>query len=307
MPRIQEALESLVGPGHFSCLDLKFRFWQIKMDELLKQYTMFAVSNLCFFECDHMPFGLCNVPATFQRLMQNCLRELNLTYCLIYLDDIIIFLQTVEEHLHCLCIVIDQFREHNLKLKPSKCDFFRNKITYLAHQVWKDGVCPSNSNLKTITECTPLQTYTEKWAFLRLVGHYRRFIKGFVCIAQPLSEHSPERGLARSQNGCCSTRMPRRPSRYWTRCTWWHPSWCLLTTPNHSCWRLMHPKTDWGWCCHRSRQMGGITRALTPHKKNYHSMKVEFWHWSGQLQSTSKSICPTCHLWCRQIIICSHT
>ena len=90
----------------FSCLDLKSGFWQIKMDELSKQYTMFTISNLDFFECDHMPFGLCNVPATFQRLMQNCLRQLNLTYCLIYLDDIIIFSQ-MAEHLHCLCIIFD--------------------------------------------------------------------------------------------------------------------------------------------------------------------------------------------------------
>ena len=66
LPRIQEALESLVGTGHFSCLDLKSRFWQIRMDEAWKQYTAFTVGNLGFFECDRMPFGLCNAPATFQ-------------------------------------------------------------------------------------------------------------------------------------------------------------------------------------------------------------------------------------------------
>ena len=140
LPRIQEVLKSLVGAGHFSCLDLKSGFWQIKMDESSKQYTMFTVSNLGFLECDHMPFGLCNAPATFQQLMQNCLGELNLIYCLIYLDDIVIFSQTAEEHLHCLCIVFDQFREHNLKSKPSKCNFFREEITYLAHQISKDRV-----------------------------------------------------------------------------------------------------------------------------------------------------------------------
>ena len=67
LPRIQEALESLVGAGHFSCLDLKLGFWQIKMEEASKQYTAFTVGNLGFFECDHMLFVLCNVPATFQR------------------------------------------------------------------------------------------------------------------------------------------------------------------------------------------------------------------------------------------------
>ena len=66
LPRIQEALESLVGASHFSGLDLKSRFWQIKMDEVSKQYTAFTVGNLGFFECDRMPFGLCNTPATFQ-------------------------------------------------------------------------------------------------------------------------------------------------------------------------------------------------------------------------------------------------
>ena len=65
MPRIQEALASLVGAGHFSCLDLKLGFWQIKVVELSKQYTMFTLGSMGFFKCDHMPFGLCNAPATF--------------------------------------------------------------------------------------------------------------------------------------------------------------------------------------------------------------------------------------------------
>ena len=71
--------------------------------------------------------------------MQNCVRELNLTYCLIYLNDIIIFLQTAGEHLHCLHVIFDQFRKHNLKLKLSKCNLFRSEITYLAHWVLKDS------------------------------------------------------------------------------------------------------------------------------------------------------------------------
>ena len=80
------------------------------MEEVSKQYTTFRVGNLGFFECDRMPFGLSNVPATFQRLMQNCLGKLNLIYCLIYLDDLIVFLWTAEEHLHRLSVVFDQFR-----------------------------------------------------------------------------------------------------------------------------------------------------------------------------------------------------
>ena len=87
LPRIQEALESLVGAGHFSCLDLKSGFWQIKMEEVSKQYTAFTVGNLGFFKYNCMPFGLHNALVTFQWLMQNCLGELNLIYCLIYLEN----------------------------------------------------------------------------------------------------------------------------------------------------------------------------------------------------------------------------
>ena len=107
LPRIQEALERFVGAGYFSCLDLKSGFLQIKMEEALKQYTPFTVGNLGFFECDYMPFGLCNTPVTFQRLMKNCLGELNLIYCLIYMDDLVMFSWTAEEHLHRLCVVFN--------------------------------------------------------------------------------------------------------------------------------------------------------------------------------------------------------
>ena len=156
LPQIQEVLESLVGAGHFSCLDLKSRFWQIRMDKASKQYTAFTVGNLGFFECDRMPFGLCNVPATFQWLMQNCIGELNFIYCLIYLDDLIMFLQTAEEHLHHLCVVFNCLREYNLKLKPSKCSLFKEEINYLAHKVSKAGSCPSDINVKAIAEYAPL-------------------------------------------------------------------------------------------------------------------------------------------------------
>ena len=93
LPHIQEAIESLIGARYFSCLDLKLGFWQITRT-VLKQYMAFTVGNLGFFECEHMPIGLCNAPTTFQRSMQNCLGKLNLPYCLIYLDDVIVLSKT---------------------------------------------------------------------------------------------------------------------------------------------------------------------------------------------------------------------
>ena len=194
---MQEALESLVGTGHFSCLDLKSGFWQLKMEEASKQYITFTVGNVGFFKCDCMPFGLCNMLTTFQWLMQNCLAKLNLIYCLIYLDDLIMFSWTAEEHLHQLHVVFDWLREYNLKLKPSKCSLSKEEINFLSHQVSKQGVWPSDANLKATAECASPQTYMEIWAFLVLVGHYRWFIKGFAWIAQPLNEHLAREGASR--------------------------------------------------------------------------------------------------------------
>ena len=129
--------------------------------------------------------------------MQNFLGKLNLIYCFIYLDNLIVFLETVEEHLHHLHVMFDRLREYNLKLKPLKCSLFKEEIKYLAHWVSKQGVWPSDENLKVIAECSPPQTYMEIQAFLGLMGHYRQFIKGFAWIAQPLNEHLAGEGASR--------------------------------------------------------------------------------------------------------------
>ena len=186
LPCICETLESLAGAAHYSMFNMNSGFWQVPMDEESKQYTAFMLGSMGPYECESMPFGLCNAPPTFQRLMQNCLGELNLTYCLIYLDDVIIFSQTEEEHLERMRVVFDRHHEHGLKLKPSKCDVFKTEINYLAHHVSKRGVLPSKKNLEAITKCLPPDTYTKVKSFVSLVGHYRHFIKGFANIATPL-------------------------------------------------------------------------------------------------------------------------
>ena len=98
LPRMPKIMETMVGTRIFSCMDLKSRFWQVKMAEESRQYTAFTMGSLGIYEFLRMPFGLCNAPATFQRLMQNCLGELNLTYALVYLDNIVVFLDTEKEH-----------------------------------------------------------------------------------------------------------------------------------------------------------------------------------------------------------------
>ena len=155
------------------------------MDEESKQYTAFTLGSMGLYECESIPFGLCNALPTFQRLMQNCLGKLNLTYCLIHLDDVIVFSEMPEEHLRRMHVVFDHLCEHSLKLKPSKCDVFKSEINYLAHHVSRKGVLPSK-NLESIAQWPPPDTYTKVKSFVGLVGHYRCFIKGFAKIAAPL-------------------------------------------------------------------------------------------------------------------------
>ena len=107
LPGGPETMESLVGARYFSMMDLKSGFWQVKMSEELHQYTAFTVGSLGIYEFLRMPYGLCNAPATFQRLVQNCLGELNLQYALIYLNDVIIYSRMPEEHLRHLQAVLD--------------------------------------------------------------------------------------------------------------------------------------------------------------------------------------------------------
>ena len=186
LPHICETLESLVGSTHYLTFNMNSGFWQVPMDKESKQYTAFTLGSMGLYECESMPFGLCNAPPTFQRLMQNCLGELNLTYCLIYLDDVVVFSDTPEEHLRRMRVVFDCLHEHGLKLKPSKCEVFKSEINYLAHHVSQKGVLSSKKNLESIAQCPPPDTYTKVKSFVSLVGHYRHFIKGFAKIAAPL-------------------------------------------------------------------------------------------------------------------------
>ena len=186
LPGICETLESLAGAAHYSTFDMNSGFWQVPMDEESKQYTAFTLGSMGLYECKSMPFGLCNTPPTFQRLMQNCLGELKLTYCLIYLDYVIVFSEMPEEHLRRMHVVFNHLREHGLKLKTSKCDVFKSEINYLVHHVSQKGVLPLKKNLESIAQCPPPDTYTKVKSFVGLVGHYRCFIKGFAKIAAPL-------------------------------------------------------------------------------------------------------------------------
>ena len=180
-------MESLVGTQYFSTVDLKSGFWQIKMAEESRQYTAFMVGSLGIYEFLRMPYGLCNTPATFQRLMQNCLGELNLQYALIYLDDVIVYSRTPKEHLKWLQAVLDRFALNGLKLQPSKCHFFKESLTYLGHEISATGMLPGQEGIQKIAEMGYPRTVTGVRKFIGATGYFRRFIKNYARIAEPLN------------------------------------------------------------------------------------------------------------------------
>ena len=140
LPRIEESLDCLNGASIFTSLDLKLEYFQVELDDESILLTAFTVEPLGFYECVQMPFGMTNAPAMFQHLIESCLREMHLNWCIIYLDDMIIFSKTPEEHIERLQVVLQKLRAAGLKLKPSKCKFFRDHISYLGHIVSRQGV-----------------------------------------------------------------------------------------------------------------------------------------------------------------------
>ena len=188
LPRIEDALDSLNGACIFTSLDLKSGYWQVELNESSIPLTAFTVGPLGFYECVRMPFGLTNAPATFQRLMESCLGELHLEWCIIYLDDIIIFSKNPDDHLTRLEGVFERLAKAGLKLKPSKCEFFRSSLKYLGHIVSKNGIATDPRKVKAILDWPRPKTVTEVRSFTGFTNYYRRFIKGYAQVARPLHE-----------------------------------------------------------------------------------------------------------------------
>lgn len=188
IPRVEDTLHLLSGAKYFSKLDLKSGYWQVELEEEDKAKTAFSVGGLGFYECNRMPFGLSNAPATFQRLMERCMGELNLRDCLIYLDDIIIFSDDIDGHLERLDAVFGRLAEYNLKLKPPKCEFFKTKTTYLGHVVSADGIEADPAKTEAVKTWPIPKSVKEVRKFLGFVGYYRRFVKDFSKIARPLND-----------------------------------------------------------------------------------------------------------------------
>ena len=157
------------------------------MDEASKPLMAFTVGPLGFYKYDIMPFGLGNALAMFQTLMETCLGELQLkNWCLIYLIDVIVYSKIPREHLTQLTRVFKKLKEARLKLKPSKCEFFKKSLTYLGHRISEAGIETDDRKVKLICEWPVPKTVPEVRSFLGFTNYYCRFIYKYAQVTWPL-------------------------------------------------------------------------------------------------------------------------
>ena len=184
MPKVEDIFSKLNGATYFTTLDLHAGYHHIPLDKSSIPKTAF---NLPFgkYEYIKVPFGLAQAPAYFQELMTGILKDF--PFAIAYLDDIIIFSKTPQEHLSHICLVLEKLKATNLSMKKSKCIFFSKEIQYLGHILSTTGIQPLPSKTHAIQHMNPPMTPKQVRAFLGLVGYYRKFIKGFAMIAKPLT------------------------------------------------------------------------------------------------------------------------
>ena len=196
LPRIDECYHNLAGAKHFTCLDLRSGYWQVRLADDAKEKTAFTC-RYGHFQFRVMPFGLTNAPATFQRMMNEILRGFIDRCAMVYLDDVIIFSRTEEEHTKNVLDVVRALQMHGLILNEKKCEWGRPSILYLGHIASGDGLRPNPQKVEAILKWPSCSTISEVRRFLNIAGYYRRFIRGFAKMASPLYkllEGSPRKG-----------------------------------------------------------------------------------------------------------------
>ncbi|XP_049332090.1 uncharacterized protein LOC111196705 [Astyanax mexicanus] len=203
LPHLEETFSVLTGSKWFSVLDLKSGYYQIELEEADKHKTAF-VCPLGFWEWNRMPQGITNAPSTFQRLMEKCMSDLNLREVIVFLDDLIIFSETLEEHEERLFKVLQRLKEYGLKLSPEKCKFFQKSVRYLGHIVSSDGVKTDPEKIAVLKNWPSPKNLKELRSFLGFAGYYRRFIRDFSKIVKPLNELTA--GYAPKRKGCKLTK-----------------------------------------------------------------------------------------------------
>jgi len=185
LPRMDDIFDRMSGAKYISTLDLLQGYHQIRMEKNSQSKTAFVTTD-GKYEFIRMPFGLASAPSCFQRVMDDVLRNLKWTIALVYLDDVITYGRTLEEHNTRLEVILQALRKANLKLKPSKCHIAQKELKVLGHIVSEEGIKVDPDKVKAVREFSTPNSKTKVRSFLALCNFYRRFIKGIATVAKPL-------------------------------------------------------------------------------------------------------------------------
>uniref|UniRef100_A0A3B1KCG7 Gypsy retrotransposon integrase-like protein 1 n=1 Tax=Astyanax mexicanus TaxID=7994 RepID=A0A3B1KCG7_ASTMX len=220
LPNLEETFSVLTGSQWFSVLDLKSGYYQIELEEADKHKTAF-VCPMGFWEFNRLPQGITNAPSTFQRLMEKCMSDLHLKEVIVFLDDLIIFSATLEEHEHRLLRVLQRLKEYGLKLSPEKCKFFQTSVRYLGHIVSRNGVETDPEKIQSLKNWPNPKNLKELRSFLGFAGYYRRFIQDYSKIVKPLNDltagYGPIRKKCKVNNDNTHYYKPKEPfGNRWT-------------------------------------------------------------------------------------------
>ena len=186
LPRIDELLDRLLGARYFSKIDLRSGYWQVRIVDQDVHKTAFR-TRYGHYEFMVMPFGLTNAPATFMHLMQQTLRKFLDDFVIVFIDDILVYSRTKEEHYSHLRQVLQVLREKQLYAKRSKCEFFQSEITFLGHVINAQGIKMEPSKVDAVLKWPAPKNIHELRSFLGLAGYYRRFVKNYSMIGSPLT------------------------------------------------------------------------------------------------------------------------
>lgn len=187
LPIIEDCLDTLQGTKYFATLDMASGYYQIMIDKADRPKTVF-ITRYGLFEHTRMGMGLCNTPATFQRVMQLVLRGLTCTKVLVYLDDVVVLGSDFESSLRNLREAFDRFRHFNLKLKPKKCALFQKEVEFLGEIVSSRGISISPTKTEAVKNW-PVPTYpTELLSFLGFLNYHRDHIQNYADICAPLND-----------------------------------------------------------------------------------------------------------------------